>query len=145
MNHIHYSDLLNGHSCFSCKLDQIKEMLTKTNFDIYLNVNHCTVMVRFSFLPTEGLFFFFSEKGNVVVCACVVPAWYVSSTFQNFSELSRVFRYSLPKQALVCTCLLYKLLENTVGKGEIARNEQFRLFAQCFLPVWRTFCHFHQI
>ena len=25
--------------------------------------------------------------------------------------------------------------ENTVGKGEIARNEQFLLFPQCFLPV----------
>ena len=29
-------------------------------------------------------------------------------------------------------------------KGEIARNEQFLLFPQCFLPVWQTFCHFHQ-
>ena len=35
-------------------------------------------------------------------------------------------------------------LENTVEKGEIACNEQFLLFLQCFLPVWRTFCHFHQ-
>ena len=30
-------------------------------------------------------------------------------------------------------------------KGEIAPNEQFLLFPQCFQPVWRTFCHFHQI
>ena len=36
-------------------------------------------------------------------------------------------------------------LENTVGKGEIALNEQFLLFPQCFLSVWRTFFHFHQI
>ena len=36
------------------------------------------------------------------------------------------------------------LLKNTEGKGEIARNEQFLLFPQCFLPIWRTFCHFHQ-
>ena len=28
-----------------------------------------------------------------------------------------------------------KPFENTVGKGEIARNEQFLLFPQCFLPV----------
>ena len=35
--------------------------------------------------------------------------------------------------------------ENTVGKGEIARNEQFLLFPQCFLLIWRTFCHFYQI
>ena len=48
-----------------------------------------------------------------------------------------------PKQALVFTCLQYKSFENTVGKGEIARNEQFLLFPQCFLSVWITFCHFH--
>ena len=36
-------------------------------------------------------------------------------------------------------------LENTMGKGEIARNEQFLLFPQCFLPIWRAFYHFHQI
>ena len=38
-----------------------------------------------------------------------------------------------PKQALVFTYLQYKSLENTVGKGEIARNEQFLLF-----PVFST-------
>ena len=38
-----------------------------------------------------------------------------------------------PKQALVFTCLQNKSFENTVGKGEIARNEQFLLFPQCFL------------
>ena len=32
--------------------------------------------------------------------------------------------------------------ENTAGKGEIARNEQFLLFPQCLLPIWITFCHF---
>ena len=42
---------------------------------------------------------------------------------------------------LVCSTSL----ENTVGKGEIARYEQFLLCPQCFLPVCRTFCHFHQI
>ena len=50
-----------------------------------------------------------------------------------------------PKQALVFACLQYKSFENTVGKGEIARNEQFLLFPQCFLPISRTFYHFHQI
>ena len=38
-----------------------------------------------------------------------------------------------------------KPFENTVGKGEIARNEQFLLFPQCFLPVWIISCHFRQI
>ena len=41
----------------------------------------------------------------------------------------------LPKQALVfVTHLQYKSFKNTAGKGEIARNEQFLLFPQYFLP-----------
>ena len=36
--------------------------------------------------------------------------------------------FSFPKQALVFTCLHFKSFENTVGKGEIARNECFLLF-----------------
>ena len=39
-----------------------------------------------------------------------------------------------PKQALVFTYLQYEFSENTVGKGEIACNEQFLPFPQCFLP-----------
>ena len=35
------------------------------------------------------------------------------------------FAEFFPKQALVFTCMQYKFLENTMGKGEIARNEQF--------------------
>ena len=48
-------------------------------------------------------------------------------------------------RAQVFTCLQYKSFENTEGKGEIARNEQFLLFQQCFLLVWITFFNFHQI
>ena len=50
-----------------------------------------------------------------------------------------------PKQALVFTCLQSKSFENSVGKREIARNDQFLLFPHCFLHIWRTFSHFHQI
>ena len=42
-------------------------------------------------------------------------------------------------------CLQYKSFENTVGKGEIARHEQFLLFPHCFLPVRRTYFQFLQI
>ena len=49
------------------------------------------------------------------------------------------------KQAMVFTCLQYKSFENTVGKGEIACNEQFLLFPWCFLCHWRTCLPFHQI
>ena len=52
--------------------------------------------------------------------------------------------YLLRKQALVFTCLRNKSFENTVGKGEIARNEQFLLFPPCFLSVQRAFCHLQQ-
>ena len=38
-----------------------------------------------------------------------------------------------PEQTLVFTCLSFKSVENTVGKGEIAQNEQFLLF-----PVFST-------
>ena len=40
-----------------------------------------------------------------------------------------------------CTSLLKTLWE----KEKIARNEQFLLFPQCFLPFSRTFFHIHQI
>ena len=31
-----------------------------------------------------------------------------------------------------------KLVDNMVGKGEIARYEQFLLFLQCFQKIWCT-------
>ena len=42
------------------------------------------------------------------------------------------------RQALVFMCLQHKSLENTMGKGEIASDEQFFLFPNCFLCIWRT-------
>ena len=36
-------------------------------------------------------------------------------------------------QILILTCQEKTAFENIVGKGEIARNEQFLLFPQCFL------------
>ena len=38
-----------------------------------------------------------------------------------------------------------KPIENTVGTGEITRNEQLLLFPQCFLPIWRPFSQCHPI
>ena len=40
--------------------------------------------------------------------------------------------YPFPKQALVFTCLQYKSHENTVGKEEIVRYEQFLLCHSVF-------------
>ena len=52
---------------------------------------------------------------------------------------------TLPQTSPGFMCLQHKSFGNTVGKGEIARKEQFLLFPQCFLPFLRTFCHFHQM
>ena len=41
-------------------------------------------------------------------------------------------------------CLQYKSLENTVGKREIAQNEQISPFPQCFLHI-QTFSNFDQV
>ena len=52
---------------------------------------------------------------------------------------------TLTTQCLLLMPMGNKPFENTVGKGEIAPNEQFFLFPQCFLPIWIIFCHFLQI
>ena len=60
-------------------------------------------------------------------------------------QAARLCTKPFPKQVLVFTCPQCKSFENTVGKGEIARNEQFLFLPQCFLPFWRTFHHFYKI
>ena len=50
-----------------------------------------------------------------------------------------------PNKPWLLHVCIKKSFKNTVGKGEIARNEQFLLYPQCFLHFWRTFYHFHQI
>ena len=57
------------------------------------------------------------------ICMTAVTFLTLSQTSLGFCHLCR-------------TSLLKKKKKN--------ENEQFLLF-QCFLPVWRTFCHFHQI
>ena len=74
--------------------------------------------------------------------------WSKLKAFAFELTLTQIFEklfYLFPKQALVFTYLQYKLFKNTVGKGEIAHNEQFLLFPQSFLSFRRTFCYFHQI
>ena len=45
-----------------------------------------------------------------------------------------VYPYLFPKQAVVFMILQYKSIENTVEKGEIAHDQKFLHFPQCFLP-----------
>ena len=60
-----------------------------------------------------------------------------SCALSNAQPLSGVMPF--PNKPWFLRCLHYQSFENTVGKEEIARNEQFLLFLQCFLPVWRNF------
>ena len=53
----------------------------------------------------------------------------------NENNENGCFVYPFPKQTLGFTCLHYKSFENTEGKGEMACNEQYLLFPQCFLPI----------
>ena len=55
--------------------------------------------------------------------------------FDPFSTIWRMYSIAyltLSQKALVFTCLQHRFSENTVGKGEIARNEQFLLFSTVF-------------
>ena len=67
---------------------------------------------------------------------------YLSQT--HFSKNSPFSLNTLPNKPWFFTCLQYKSFENTVGKGEVACDEQFLFFPQCFLPFSRTFRHFHE-
>ena len=49
---------------------------------------------------------------------------------------------TLSQTSLVFTCLQYKSFENTVGKGEIARNEQFLFFPTVFSTLLEDFLPF---
>ena len=66
------------------------------------------------------------------------------SKHELFQTLTLVFN-PFPNKPWFFTCLQYRSFENTVGKGEIARYEQFLLFPQCFLSFRTTFCHFYQL
>ena len=89
----------------------------------------------------------FKNAGNVPVVRKVSTKVRLSLVPGRTVEVHRAKRSTepFPKQALVFTCLQSKSFENPVGKGEIARNEQFLLFPNRFLPPWRTFCHFGRI
>ena len=49
-----------------------------------------------------------------------------------------MYHHAMSNLRKILTPLGNKPFENTVGKGEIARNE-------CFLTISVTFCHFRQI
>ena len=55
--------------------------------------------------------------------------------------VSKLILYSFTPSILILTHQQQTAFENIVGKGEIARNEQFLLFPQCFLLNQKTVAH----
>ena len=70
---------------------------------------------------------------------------FINGLFQQWNYQHIILFNHFPNKLRFSHVCSTSLLKTLWGKGEIARNEQFLLFPQCFLPVWRTFCHFYQI
>ena len=83
------------------------------------------------FYPFMRITPFSSDRAFIILSgkSCIVQKYY--NMRLTFSQTSPGFYVSAVQD-----------FEITVRKGETARNEQFILFPQCFLPVWRAFCHF---
>ena len=61
----------------------------------------------------------------------------------NYIFLSYIFNPVPNKPWLLLVCITSLL--KTVGKGEIACNEQFLLFPLCVQPIWRTLSFFSNL
>ena len=92
-------------------------------------------MVRFVFSKVKNIV----EKGN----NGVIQHLFTFEIMLLQGSIHTVFNPFPNKPWLLRVCSI-SLFENTAGKGEIARIEQFLLLPQCFLSVWRTFFHLHQ-
>ena len=74
-------------------------------------------------------------------CCCVGMFFSLTlSQTTNFRRLKKPERLKLQTTIsnLMKTAEFFKWVENAVGKGEIARYEQFLLFPQCFQKTYKT-------
>ena len=67
--------------------------------------------------------------------------YYCRKSFKTMKRASLILSQTIPGFYVSAV----QVFENTAGKGEIARNEQFLLSQQCFLPFLRTLCYSHKI
>ena len=58
---------------------------------------------------------------------------------EGLTHYQTILTLTFHKQALVFTCLQSKSFENSVGNGEIARNEKFLLFPRVFSALFENF------
>ena len=88
----------------------------------------------------------FTKQQNLVwtkskACTIIRGNFFIlNQTSKFWTGLNLTLSKTSPGFCVCCTSL-----ENTVCKEEIARNEQFLFFSQCFLLFCRTFCQFHKI
>ena len=66
-------------------------------------------------------------------------------TLQERKVTNELMHWPFLNKPLFLLVCITSLLKTMLGKWEIVHNKQFLLFPPCFLPFWRTFCHFHQI
>ena len=77
---------------------------------------------------------YISQK-MAVMGALVFHKHILFTDVSNFPVTEHDSFMPFPNKHWFFTCLQYKSFENTAGKGEIASDEQFLLFPQCFLSV----------
>ena len=104
-----------------------------------------TLWEREKMLVISSVFFFSHNALHPIIYAEILNSITLNLSPANAFSLVWSIILLFGKEFTVFTDLHHKTFENHVGKGEIARNEQFLLYPQCFLPVWRAFCHFQQI
>ena len=95
--------------------------------------NQCSAHYSFQAtgcLPKEPVL----EQWTMVREEWILSQWLQSILRTNIGRAMGLSSSSLTHSHLL-TPLGNKPFENTVGKGEIACNEQFLLFPQCFLPI----------
>ena len=88
-----------------------------------------TIYINLRLISIDFLFWNTWESVLGFVVLSATGPLFLFTRLQLAQILSILSIEPFPKQALVFfTCLQYKSFENTVGKGEIARNKQFLLF-----------------
>ena len=67
-----------------------------------------------------------------------VFTWLQYKSFENTVGMGKL----LVASNFPFSAVYWVFRKNSMGEEEKAPSEQFPLFAQCFLPLLRTFCHF---
>ena len=144
----------------------LREQIDKNN--VYYHNGMRPVLAKYQFLQTKVLHSWtthyqkLARTGRMPVYSFITCLSYCptciqllsifrlhAELYECFSTLYASYRFivslTLSQTSPCFRCLQYKLFENAVGKGEIARNEQTHLFPQCFLSIWKTLRHFCRI